>query len=254
MHTAYNYDTGLCFIGSCDSLGENERIKIENINSGKSINRCSIECKAGEYLKTRVESSKTIYTCIDECSLPLENDDTPIKKCFSNEEECIADGYKYIKENICLKECPGFKIKYVVDSQNRITSLGKCYDDLNSCINNGYQYYNIEEKECWVSCPGFINFDINTKLPIRNDDFVSNCVTSCTGSYPRISGNYCKAKCIGDEYYDQSYLNQCKSDCGSKYIKGNLCLKECPGFKVKYTVESQNRMTSLGICYDDLNL
>ena len=220
MHTAYDYDTGRCFMGSCDSLGENKRIKIENINTGERINRCSIECIGDEYLQTRVESSKTIYTCIDECSLSLENDDTPINKCFSNEEECIADGYKYIKENICLKECPGFKIKYVVDSQNRITSLGKCYDDLASCISNGYQYYNIEEKECWVSCPGFINFDINTKSPI-NDNSVSNCVPSCTGSYPRISGNYCKAKCFEDEYYDPNNNNECKSDCGSKYIKIN---------------------------------
>jgi hypothetical protein len=73
-------------------------------------------------------------------------------------------------------------------------------------------------------------------LPITNNNAVSNCVASCAGSYPRISGNYCKAKCIDDEYYDS--INQCKSDCGDKYIKidnnnENICVEisDCPGNK-----------------------
>jgi hypothetical protein len=75
-------------------------------------------------------------------------------------------------------------------------------------------------------------------LPITNNNAVSNCVASCAGSYPRISGNYCKAKCIDDEYYDSINLNQCKSDCGGKYItidnnNENICVEisDCPGNK-----------------------
>ena len=175
-YTSYDHDTGLCSTGSCDSLGENKRIKIVNRRSGKKINRCSTDCIGNEYLKITVERSKLVYTCIDTCTT-YKNDDPEIKRCYANEEECISDEYKYIQGKICLKECPDYKVKSAVSSQNRITSLGKCYEDINACISKGYKYYNIEKKECWVSCSGFINYDITDKIPI-NSDTVSNCVDS----------------------------------------------------------------------------
>lgn len=257
MYTSYNYDTGLCFIGSCDSLGENIRIKSENIN-GRSFYRCSIECIEGgtEYLKTRVDNLKIVYTCIDSCT-SLKNDDTTIPKCYANEEECRSDGYLYIKGDICLKECSGFKVKSSADSQT--SPLGICYDDLNSCITSGYPYYNIEKKECWVSCPGFINFNINTNQQISNDNSISNCVDSCTGNFPRISGNYCKAKCIKNEYYDSSLnLNECKNDCGDKYIKIDnngeyICVEiaDCPDSKYYINDSGKRQCMPEGGCQSE---
>ena len=233
-YNSYNYDTGLCFTGSCSSLGENIKIKIENTG----LNRCSSNCIGNEYLKTRVDSLGKVYSCVEQSDCILKNDGTEIKKCYDNENECISDGYLYINDGVCLKNCPDtyFKVKYSVDSQNRVISLGKCYEDKNQCIDKGYKYYNNILKECWISCPYFINFDIGTNQEISSD---SNCVQSCTGTYPRKSGNYCKAKCTGDEYYDQfsNDINECQSDCGSNYIKKvdneNTCVRidVCPDTK-----------------------
>ena len=234
---SYNYDTGLCFTGPCSSLGNDIKMKIVNTANG-NINRCSANCIGDEYLKTRVDSLGKVYSCVEGSACTLKNDGTEIKKCYDNENECFSDGYLYIKDGVCLKNCPDtyFKVKYSVDSQNRLISLGKCYEDENKCKEEGYTYYNNILKECWISCPYLINFDVDINQEISSD---SNCVQSCSGTYQRKSGNYCKAKCINDEYYDQfsNNINECKSDCGNNYIKKvgneNTCVRidNCPNSK-----------------------
>ena len=205
------------------------------------------------------------YICsLTECSIFSTNsDNSNIKICYNNQEECIREGYRYIKENKeCIYDCGSeeFKVDYKTNSENQVTELGKCFNDVNGCKTNGYNYYNIDEKKCWKSsCPPDMKtneLDSNSDLP-KEDEQGNTCVRVCGSSFSRSSGNFCKEKCsFENEFYDENSLNpnECKTNCGDKYIKiigdENTCVEKSDGEKF-YIKENNKKYISDPDCDGD---
>ena len=153
-------------------------------------------------------------------------------KCYSDKTKCINDGYKYLKDNECLVECPNFKVKYDSVSGN-IINLGKCYDSISDCKTNEYYFYNSNMKECWYSsCPSDMKTNELDNLghPKENSEY-NTCVYNCASPYLKLSGNICKESCSPNEYFDpnSSENNKCIESCGDKKIgPDNQCMLDCP--------------------------
>ena len=176
------------------------------------------------------------------CSLFSTNsENNNIKICYNSQEECIRDGYFYMKNgNECVYNCETgkFKVDYKTNSENEVIELGKCFDDITSCKNNGYNYYSTIELKCWkFSCPSEMKTNELDSNNLPKDEGGNTCVSECGTTFHRSSGNICKEKCnYENEFYDANSINpnECKTDCGTKYIKiisgENTCVaqSDCP--------------------------
>ena len=123
-YNSYNYDTGLCFQGSCSLLSNNFRTKVEHRTSATNINRCSSSCINSEYLKVDSTESSTEYICVDNCSPLLKITESGINKCISL-TDCENKGF-YKNGDECIQTC-----------------------NVSPYTNT---YYNYGQKECVSSC------------------------------------------------------------------------------------------------------
>ena len=134
-------------------------------------------------------------------------DESPIKKCYNNKQDCYQDGFKYLKNKKCLRFCNDF-----INGNANEGDIIECFDNQDKCRDNGYYYYITSPKICYRdSCPNGLypnQLDSNSK-PIQDNN--GNTCSDCSSNYPKISDSHCKTECdFNTECYFLEHPNECK--------------------------------------------
>ena len=217
----------------------NENICIDNCDSPNFIlagNKCVSQC-SDTYFKYDNRS------CLDSCPMPFIKTETNYNGKYCSLECKHTDYFKYIEGSSCLLSCSsGYYIKkngkyFCVNGNNcfikhdEISLANKeCFS---SCEASGMPYYDANDIHiCYSNCG-----EINSLYFHIEGEY--KCMASCPSNYYSIGRIcYCYLYAITDTtdtnkkvcYNDEQ---DCRTNGGFTYRKGNECLKVCkPYFEV----------------------
>lgn len=221
-----SYYLNECSNDACDG---SKKMKVEYREGLSNIFRCSDNCENNEFLYNYGSNTYCLDSCPKNKYLYYITEETINSKVCT--EQCI-EGYPYLKEKECIKNCNNFNGTKCIDP-----NLCLRKKDDNICVpycDDGYSYEDVGNHICYDHCPSkYITqnnkcFDINNLdkcFYFKETEDASDiiCYSSCKDSpYPYlISGS---KKCVGsctNEYYRFENEQICYNSLDSiPYIQG----------------------------------
>ena len=182
----YHYkDDNYCFQKECK---ETNRFKYR----GSDLKTCIESC---EEIKSLGYIYEKDFICYKEKPTVEDNQffyksSSGIYKFTTKDEDCLNEGYLYLKDSECVKDCNSNLYRILPTK----TKLGKCFSSSEDVIPDGCNFYN-KTKICSDSCAFY---------EIKDNDYITeskeNCVEECPESLYE-KGNECQNNCDQTGYF-----------------------------------------------------